>query len=247
LNDLLLRWPWQRRFLLCSRGKSRASPEQIMKKLFRDRIEAGRLLAGKLGEYANCEGVLILALPRGGVPVGFEVAKSLNAPLDIFVVRKLGLPGDEELAMGAIASGNVRVLNDEVVRSFGVPNSVMDTVAKREEVELQRRERLYRGDAPGPDVAGKTVLLVDDGIATGSTMRAAVAALRRQGPSRIVVAVPVAPPTTCKELQAEADEVVSVIAPENFYAVGQWYEIFDQTTDMQVRELYDRSKHWRLK
>jgi putative phosphoribosyl transferase len=223
-----------------------AATERTMKKLFRDRTEAGRLLAGKLGKYANRAGVSILALPRGGVPVGFEVAKSLDAPLDIFVVRKLGLPGDEELAMGAIASGNVRVLNDEVVRSFGVSNSVVDAVAEKEEIELRRRERLYRGDTPGPDVAGKTILLVDDGIATGSTMRAAVAALRRQGPSRIVVAVP-APPGTCKELQAEADEVVSVITPENFYAVGQWYEIFDQTTDREVRELYERSKHRRLK
>jgi putative phosphoribosyl transferase len=218
-----------------------------MKKLFRDRIEAGRLLAGMLGRFADRAGVLILALPRGGVPVGFEVAKSLNAPLDIFVVRKLGLPGDEELAMGAIASGNVRVLNDEVVRSFGVPNSVVDAVAEKEEIELKRRERLYRGDAPAPDAAGKTILLVDDGIATGSTMRAAVAALRRLSPSRIIIAVPVAPPATCKELQAEADEVVSIIAPENFYAVGQWYEIFDQTTDGQVRELCERSKHRRLK
>lgn len=226
---------------------ARLASERTMKKLFRDRIEAGRLLAGELGKYANRAGVLILALPRGGVPVGFEVAKSLDAPLDIFVVRKLGLPGDEELAMGAIASGNVRVLNDEVVRSFGVSNSVVDAVAEKEELELKRRERLYRGETPVPDVAGKTVLLVDDGIATGSTMRAAVAALRRQGPSRIVVAVPVAPPSTCEELQAEADEVVSVIAPENFYAVGQWYEIFDQTSDRQVRELYERSKHRRLK
>ena len=218
-----------------------------MKKLFRDRIEAGRLLAETLGRYADCADVLVLALPRGGVPVGFEVAKSLNAPLEIFVVRKLGLPGDEELAMGAIASGNVRVLNEEVVRSFRVSNSVVDAVAEKEGIELKRRERLYRGDAPGPDAAGKTILLVDDGIATGSTMRAAVAALRRQGPSRIIVAVPVAPPATCKELQGEADEVVSVVTPENFYAVGQWYEIFDQTTDRQVRELYERSKHWQLK
>jgi putative phosphoribosyl transferase len=226
---------------------TRAASERTMKKLFRDRIEAGRLLAGMLGRYADCAGVLILALPRGGVPVGFEVAKSLNAPLDIFVVRKLGLPGDEELAMGAIASGNVRVLNDEVIRSFGVSNSVVDAVAEKEEIELKRRERLYRGNTPAPNAAGKTILLVDDGIATGSTMRAAVAALRRQSPSRVIVAVPVAPPATCKELQAEADEVVSVIAPENFYAVGQWYEVFDQTTDRQVRELYERSKRRQLK
>ena len=220
--------------------------ERSMKKLFHDRIEAGRLLAAILGRYADCAGVLVLALPRGGVPVGFEVAKSLNAPLDIFVVRKLGLPGDEELAMGAIASGNVRVLNDEVVRSFGVSSRVVDAVAEKESIELKRRERLYRGGNAEPDATGKTILLVDDGIATGSTMRAAVAALRQQGPSRIIVAVPVAPPATCKELQTEADEVVTVIAPENFYAVGQWYEIFDQTTDGQVTELYKRSKRGHL-
>ncbi len=218
-----------------------------MKKLFHDRIEAGRLLAAILDRYAGCADLLVLALPRGGVPVGFEVAKSLNAPLDIFVVRKLGLPGDEELAMGAIASGNVRVLNDEVVRSFGVSSRVVDAVAEKESIELRRRERLYRGDNPEPDATGKTILLVDDGIATGSTMRAAVAALRQQGPSRIIVAVPVAPPATCKELQTEADEVVTVIAPENFYAVGQWYEIFDQTTDGQVTELYERSKRGDLR
>ena len=222
--------------------RQRAAFERSMKKLFHDRIEAGRLLAAILGRYADCADVLVLALPRGGVPVGFEVAKSLNAPLDIFVVRKLGLPGDEELAMGAIASGNVRVLNEEVVRSFGVSSRVVDAVAEKESIELRRRERLYRGDTPEPDATGKTILLVDDGIATGSTMRAAVAALRQQGPSRIIVAVPVAPPATCKELQTEADEVVTVIAPENFYAVGQWYEIFDQTTDGQVTELYKRSK-----
>ena len=213
-----------------------------MKKLFHDRIEAGRLLAAILGRYASRAGVLVLGLPRGGVPVAFEVAKSLDAPLDIFVVRKLGLPGDEELAMGAVASGNVRVINEQVVRSFGVSDDVVDAVAEKEEMELKRRELLYRGDAPAPDATGKTVLLVDDGIATGSTMRAAVAALQRQRPSRIIVAVPVAPPSTCKELQSEADEVVSVMTPEPFYAVGQWYEIFDQTTDKEVRELYERSK-----
>jgi predicted phosphoribosyltransferase len=162
--------------------------------------------------------------------------------MDIFVVRKLGLPGDEELAMGAVASGNVRVLNDEVVRSFGVSREVLDAVAAKEVTELKRRERVYRGDAPSPDVANKTILLVDDGVATGSTMRAAVAALRSQRPSQIVVAVPVAPPSTFKELQLEADEVLSVMTPEPFFAVGQWYEIFDQTTDAQVRELYERAR-----
>ena len=218
-----------------------------MNNLFRDRIEAGRRLANVLDGYAGRSGVVVLALPRGGVPVAFEVAKSLDAPLDIFVVRKLGLPGDEELAMGAVASGNVRVINDEVVRSYGVSEDVLDAVAEREEIELNRRERLYRGNAPAPDVGGKTILLVDDGIATGSTMRAAVAALRRQFPSRIIVAVPVAPPSTFKELQSEADEVVSVMTPEPFYAVGKWYEIFDQTTDNQVRDLYERAEHRRLR
>jgi putative phosphoribosyl transferase len=213
-----------------------------MKRLFRDRTEAGRRLAGILGSYADRADVLVLALPRGGVPVAFEVAKSLDAPMDIFVVRKLGLPGDEELAMGAVASGNVRVLNDEVVRSFGVSREVLDAVAAKEVTELKRRERVYRGDAPSPDVANKTILLVDDGVATGSTMRAAVAALRSQRPSQIVVAVPVAPPSTFKELQLEADEVLSVMTPEPFFAVGQWYEIFDQTTDAQVRELYERAR-----
>ena len=217
-----------------------------MNNLFRDRIEAGRQLAKVLGGYAGRSGVAVLALPRGGVPVGFEVAKSLGAPLDIFVVRKLGLPGYEELAMGAVASGNVRVINEEVVRSFGVSNDVLDAVAEREEIELNRRERLYRGNAPAPDVGGKTILLVDDGIATGSTMRAAVAALRRQLPLRIIVAVPVAPPSTFKELQSEADEVVCLMTPEPFYAVGKWYEIFDQTTDNQVRDLYERLERRRF-
>ena len=214
-----------------------------MSRLFHDRTEAGRVLAGMLGEYANREDVLILALPRGGVPVAFEVAQALNAPLDIFVVRKLGLPANEELAMGALASGNVRVLNDEVVDSFDVSDRVIEAVAEKEQVELKRRERLYRGDSTLPAVRDKTILLVDDGVATGATMRAAVAALRRQHPARIVVAVPVAPPTTCEILRAEADEVISFMTPEPFYAVGQWYRIFDQTTDAQVRELYERSKN----
>lgn len=214
-----------------------------MSKLFHDRTQAGRMLAGMLGKHAHREDVLILALPRGGVPVAFEVAQALNAPLDIFVVRKLGLPSNEELAMGALASGNVRVLNDEVVSSFGVADRVIETVAQKEQIELERRERLYRGDSPLPSVRGKTILLVDDGVATGSTMRAAIAALRRQHPARIVVAVPVAPPSTSEILEAEADEVICVATPEPFYAVGQWYKVFDQTTDEQVRELYQRSKH----
>ncbi|HEY5811852.1 MAG TPA: phosphoribosyltransferase [Terrimicrobiaceae bacterium] len=213
-----------------------------MSRLFCDRSAAGRELAELLRQYANRTDVLILALPRGGVPVAFEVAKALNVPLDIFVVRKLGLPANEELAMGAVASGDVRVLNDEVVRSFEVTEDVIQAVAEKEEIELKRREDLYRGDNPVPDPSDKIILLIDDGIATGSTMRAAVAALRQKHPARIVVAVPVAPPSTCENLQAEADEVISVLAPHPFYAVGQWYRTFDQTTDREVRELYECSK-----
>jgi putative phosphoribosyl transferase len=213
-----------------------------MNKLFHDRTEAGRRVAEMLGDYAHRADVLILALPRGGVPVAFEVAKALNAPLDIFVVRKLGLPSNEELAMGALASGHIRVLNKEVVRSFGVADRIIEAVAEKEQAELERRERLYRGDSSPPEVGGKTILLVDDGIATGSTMRAAIAALRQQDPARIVVGVPVAPASICEVLRADADEVVCAKTPEPFYAVGQWYKIFDQTTDEQVRELFERSK-----
>ena len=216
---------------------------KVMSRLFADRIEAGRALARLLGAYAHRDDVLILALPRGGVPVAFEVAQALDVPLDIFVVRKLGLPTNEELAMGALASGNVRVLNEEVVNSFGISESIIEAVAEKERVELERRERLYRGNAPFPAVGDKTIVLVDDGLATGSTMRAAVAALRRRHPHRIIVAVPVAPPSTCEILRSEADEVVTVATPEPFYAVGQWYKVFDQTTDWQVRDLYERSKH----
>jgi putative phosphoribosyl transferase len=214
-----------------------------MSKLFHDRTEAGQVLADLLREYAGRKDVLILALPRGGVPVAFEVAQALDAPLDVFVVRKLGLPSNEELAMGALASGNIRVLNDEVVQSFGISERTIEAVAEKEQVELERRERLYRGDSDLPSIRGKTILLVDDGVATGSTMRAAVAAIRGQHPAQIIVAVPVAPPSTCDSLRTGADQVVCVATPEPFYAVGQWYRVFDQTTDRQVRELYERSKH----
>ena len=216
----------------------------VMSRLFHDRIEAGRALARLLGAYAHRDDVLILALPRGGVPVAFEVAQALDVPLDIFVVRKLGLPTNEELAMGALASGNVRVLNEEVVNSFGISESIIEAVAEKERVELERRERLYRGNVPFPAVGDKTIVLIDDGVATGSTVRAAVAALRRQHPDRIIVAVPVAPPSTCEILRSEADEVITVATPEPFYAVGQWYKVFDQTPDWQVRDLYERSKHF---
>jgi len=209
--------------------------------LFRDRREAGRVLAEKLATYANRPDVLVLALPRGGVPVAYEVAQALRAPLDVFLVRKLGLPGQEELAMGAIASGGTRVLNEEVVSKLNVPQEVIDTVAVEEQHELRRRERDYRDDRPFPNVHGRTIILVDDGLATGSSMRAAVAALRQQGPARIVVAVPVGAPETCAELQNEADEAVCAQTPQPFYAVGAWYDNFSQTTDEEVRELLARA------
>ena len=207
---------------------------------FRDRSEAGQLLAERLIAYAGRPDILVLALPRGGVPVAYEVARALGAPLDIFVVRKLGIPGHEELAMGAIASGGVRVLNDDVVQALHIPERVIEAVAARELRELERRERAYRGDRPAPDVRDRTVILVDDGLATGSTMRAAVAALRRLGPARIVVAVPTAAPSTCEEFRREADECICQITPEPFHAVGLWYQDFSQTTDDEVRDLLDR-------
>ena len=211
--------------------------QQERPRLFRDRREAGRLLAGKLAAYANRPGVLVLALPRGGVPVAYEVARSLNAPLDIFVVRKLGVPGYEELAMGAIATGGVRVLNDQLVERLGIADHMIDAVAEREQRELARRERLYRGGRPTLDVRGRTVILVDDGLATGATIHAAIAALRKLQPARIVVGVPTASPETCEEMRAEADEVICAITPEPFHAVGRWYQDFSQTSDEEVRQL----------
>ena len=210
-------------------------------RFFRDRREAGRLLATKLAAYANRPDVIVLALPRGGVPVAYEVARALNAPLDIFLVRKLGVPGYEELAMGAIATGGVRVLNDQLVGGLRIPDYVVDEVAASEQQELARRERLYRSDRPAPDVRGRTVILVDDGLATGATMLAAVKALRQQQPARIVVAVPTASPETCEQLRAEVDDIICAITPEPFHAVGLWYEDFSQTTDEEVRDLLARS------
>ncbi len=212
----------------------------MQRQRFRNRTDAGRQLAQKLAAYANRPDVLVLGLPRGGVPVAFEVAQALGAPLDVFVVRKLGVPGHEELAMGAVATGGVRVLNDEIVRGLGISDHEIDAVAARQLQELARRERLYRGDRPPPDVAGRTVILVDDGLATGATMRAAVAALRQQQPARIVIAVPTASPDTSAALKAEADDVVCAMTPEPFFAVGHWYEDFTQTTDDEVRELLAR-------
>jgi putative phosphoribosyl transferase len=210
--------------------------------LFRDRGEAGRILASKLTKYADRSDVLVLGLPRGGVPVAFEVARALRAALDVFLVRKLGLPGHEEFSMGAIASGGVRVLNEDAVRELRIPDEVVAGVAAREREELDRRERVYRGDRPAPNVRGRTVILVDDGLATGTSMRAAVAALRRLGPAHIVVAVPVGSPEICADFQDEADEAVCAITPEPFYAVGLWYDDFSQTPDEEVCDLLERAR-----
>jgi putative phosphoribosyl transferase len=213
--------------------------------IFYDRADAGRQLAGQLAAYADWADVIVLALPRGGVPVAFEVARALAAPLDVFLVRKLGLPGQEELAMGAIASGGVRVLNEEVVRGLQIPGEIIDAVAAKEEAELQRRERAYRGDRPPLNVEGRTVILIDDGLATGSTMRAAVAALRQQRPARIIVAVPVGAPETCEQMRSEADQAICAREPEPFHAVGLWYRDFSQTADAEVRELLERAEQER--
>lgn len=207
--------------------------------MFRDRIEAGQLLAERLSQYAGRDDVLVLGLPRGGVPVAYEVAQALGAPLDVFVVRKLGVPGHEELAMGAIASGGVRVLNEDVVRVLQIDDEVIEYVAEEESAELRRREQLYRRDRPPLEVGGKTVIVVDDGLATGSTMRAAVSALKQGKPAQVIVAVPVAPPSTCAELGKMVDEVVCVQTPELFHAIGLWYENFTQTSDREVRDLLD--------
>lgn len=208
-----------------------------MKTPFFNRTEAGQFLAENLIAYANREDVLVLALPRGGVPVAAEVAKKLKAPLDVFVVRKLGLPGHPELAMGAIASGGVRVFNGEVVNALRIPDEVIDAVSAEELAELQRREKVYRAGLPPLDVEGKTIIAVDDGIATGSTMLAAVSALRQLSAARIVVAAPVIAASACREIQRQADEVAAVMIPERFSAVGQWYEDFSQTSDDEVRAL----------
>ena len=209
---------------------------------FRNRREAGRLLAKKLSKYARRPDVLVLALPRGGVPVGYEVAHALQVPLDVFVVRKLGVPGHEELAMGALASGGVRVLNRDVIEGLSIPEEAIEAVTARERRELERRERAYRGDRPAPDVQGRTIILADDGIATGSTMRAAVVALYQLDAARIVIATPTAALSTAGKMRPEVDEFVAVMTPADFAGVGQWYEDFSQTTDKEVRDLLVKAR-----
>lgn len=208
---------------------------------FKDREEAGRILANRLTKYAN-QKPIVLGLPRGGVPVAFEVAKALKAPLDVYVVRKLGVPGHEELAMGAIASGDVRVLNKRVIEDLRISEEAIETETRKEQEELKRRELLYRGKRPPLDVSNRTVVLVDDGIATGSTIKAAIAALKKQKAGRIVVAVPVAPASTIEELKRQVDEVICVSTPEFFYAISLWYEEFPQTSDEEVRELLKQAE-----
>ena len=207
------------------------------KSSFRDRVDGGRQLAARLGAYADRPDVIVLALPRGGVPVGAEVARALHAPLDVMIVRKLGVPGQEELAMGAIASGGVRVVNEQVVRQLAIPERMIDRVAEREAVELERRERLYRGGRPPPTIEGRTVILVDDGIATGSTARAAVQALRAMHPARLVLATPTAAPETVADLRGEVDDLVCVTAPDPFFAIGYHYDEFPQLSDAAVQQI----------
>jgi putative phosphoribosyl transferase len=212
--------------------------------IFKDRNHAGQILAKRLERYSAQNDILVMALPRGGVPVAFEIARELSAPLDVFLVRKLGLPGHPELAMGAIASGGIRVLNEDVIHGLSVPEDVIASVAESELQELERREQAYRGKQPGLDVHGKTIILVDDGLATGASMRAAVAGLKAQSPGRIIVAVPTASPDTCGEFESEVDEILCAVTPQPFLGVGIWYDDFSQTTDEEVRELLEKSKTW---
>jgi putative phosphoribosyl transferase len=211
---------------------------------FQDRFEAGQFLADKLRDYADRPEVLVLALPRGGVPVAFEVAKALHAPMDVFLVRKLGLPGHEELAMGAVADGNVVILNEDVTKPLKITDETIESVARQERETLRRQRDMYRDGKPAPAVKDRVIILVDDGLATGSTMRAALAALRKQGPKRLIVAVPVGAAETCAEMSSEADEVVCAISPEHFMAVGAWYHDFSPTTDTTVRTLLEEASHW---
>jgi putative phosphoribosyl transferase len=208
---------------------------------FANRQQAGQALADALASYRGRDDLIVLALPRGGVPVAYEIARALDAPLDVFVVRKLGMPGHEELAIGAIAPGGVQVVDQSLARSYGITSEILDRIAAREQIELDRRERLYRGDRSPLELAGRTIILVDDGLATGSTMRAAVIAVRSKRPREIVVAVPVGAPETCAALEREGARVVCLTTPEPFYAVGLWYEDFSQTSDDEVHDLLERS------
>ena len=210
--------------------------------LFQDRTEAGRILADRLAAYANYPDTMVLALPRGGVPVAFEVAEALSLPLDIFVVRKLGLPGHEEFAIGAIASGGARVLNQDLIRQLSLSDEIIEHIVAREQHELERRERTYRGQRPMLDVRDRIIIIVDDGLATGSSMRAAIAALRQKRPAKLIVAVPVGASVTCSELAALADEAICLETPENFRAVGLWYTDFSQVTDEEVIDLLERNR-----
>jgi len=209
--------------------------------IFRNRKQAGQRLAKKLYNYADQLDVLVLALARGGVPVGYEVASALHVPLDVFTVRKLGTPGQEELAMGAIAPGGVRVINHEVVRSMMISEVTIEEVVARELAELERREKAYRGERPRPEIKGKTIIIVDDGLATGASMRAAVYAIRKQLPKKIIVAVPVGAESTCASFNDIADEIICLETPAPFYGVGAWYDDFSQPTDEEVRTLIDRA------
>lgn len=211
-------------------------------RVFRDRSQAGQLLARRLRRYAGRDDVIVLALPRGGVPVAYAIASALNVPLDVFVVRKLGVPGEEELAMGAIASGGVRVLSRELIEELGLTDEDVERVAARELAELQRRERVFRGDRPFPDLEGKTVILVDDGIATGATMRAAIRAVRAHRPARVSVAVPVGAPQALEALQDEADELICLLSPEVLMGIGAWYQDFSQLSDAEVMAYLRRSR-----
>ena len=210
---------------------------------FNDRRDAGRKLARKLSAYANPSDVVVLALPRGGVPVAYEVALALNAPLDIFIVRKLGVPGHEELAMGAIATGGARIINQDIVRTFNIPQGLVEAVVKQELKELERRERAYRGDRPMREIRDRTVILIDDGLATGASMHAAIMGLRAKDPARIVVAVPTAARETCEAFKNKVDEIICATTPEPFYGVSRWYEDFSQTTDKEVQMLLEQASH----
>lgn len=226
---------------------SYSKKEQGKAMLFKDRTDAGQFLAKELVAYENDPNVLVLALPRGGVPVAFEVAVLLNVPLDVFVVRKLGVPGQKELAMGAIASGGTQVLNEEIVQDFHLSSAVINQVAEREKQELERREHLYRGNHPFPVLHQRTIILVDDGLATGATMHVAILAIKKHQPAKIVVAVPVAAPQTCEELKAKVDEIICAKTPSPFYSVGLWYDKFLQTTDEEVCNLLEIAANRHLK